>query len=245
MTHRLTRGVTIIVFAAALAGSAWGQVTISTATADTTPFTVSNTDLLQTNLSSATINPVSGYNFFGTNSLGTLTDGNFGATGGNAGTALSSVSFLPATAITFSLDLTASPAGYDISQIRTYTGWDTGRDGQEYTVAYSTASAPATFLTLASVGPYNFGTSGTGNGNMQVTIYDLLAGPLVSNVAALRFTFTSFENGSSAWREIDVIGTAAAIPEPATSACFSALMAGVALLIRCRQLRRHRHVRCG
>lgn len=227
----------IIILAATFAVGASGQVTVTSATSDTTSFVVSNTDLLQTNLTSAAITAGTGFNFFGTNSLGTLTDGNFGATGPVAGVV---VSFAPATAVTFSFDLSASPAGYDLTQIRTYTGWDTGRDGQEYSLEYSTASAPATFLALTTVSPINV-ASGTGNGNLEVTISDLLAGTLVGNVAALRFTFTTFENNSSAWREIDVFGTPATIPEPATSAISLALLSLAALVIRRRLVRDSRH----
>lgn len=238
IANRWAPAAAIIVLAAALAGRASGQVTVTFATDGTTPFAVSNTDLLQTNLTSAAITAGPGFSFFGTNSLGTLTDGSFGATGAVLGPV---VSFQPATAVTFSFDLTASPAGYDLSQVRTYTGWDTGRDGQEYSLEYSITSAPATFLALTTVGPINV-ASGTGNGNAQVTISDLLAGTLVGNVAALRFTFTNFENGASAWREIDVFGTPAAIPEPATSAISLALLAGAALMIRRRQVRHIRRV---
>lgn len=232
--NRLVRGAVIVVLAGALAGSTFGQVTVATASSDTTPFAVSNTDLLQSNLGSAAITAGSGFSFFGSNSLSTLTDGNFGVTG-TSNSSVTSVSFQPATAVTFNLDLTASPAGYDLSQIRTYTGWDTGRDGQAYSLAYSTASAPATFLALATVGPFD-PASVTGNGNLQVTISDLFAGTLVGNVAALRFIFTSFENNASAWREIDVFGTPTAIPEPSTyAALFGSLSLGFVVFRRYRR----------
>ena len=79
--------------------------------------------------------------------LSRLYDGQFGAAGG-----VSSASVLPnQVSITFNLDLLVSPAGYDLSSIRTYAGWDSGRDGQQYTVDYATASDPGTFLPLASV----------------------------------------------------------------------------------------------
>lgn len=228
------------ILAAALAERAFGQVTVTTTTDDTSPFVVSNTDLLQTNLASAAMTAGPGFNFFGTASLSTLTDGNFGATGTDFGTV---VSFQPTTQLTFSFDLTASPAGYDLTQIRTYTGWDTGRDGQEFSLAFSTASAPGTFFVLATIGPVDVAST-TGNGNIRVTIADLVAGTLVGNVAALRFTFTSFENNASAWREFDAFGTPAAIPEPATTALVAvglALMASVAVKRRRQDTRRNRH----
>ncbi|MDI1320188.1 MAG: hypothetical protein PSW75_08350 [bacterium] len=207
-----------------------------TAFTDASTFTVSNTDLLQTSLGSAAMTGT--FYFFGTASLGTLTDGSFGAGGTDS---LTVVSFTVGATVTFNLDLTASAGGYNLSQIRTYTGWDEGRDGQEYTLEYATASAPTTFLSLASVGPFGAGNVGNPGSRIMVTVSDLLAGPLVQNVAAIRFTFTSFENDSAAWREIDVIGTAVPIPEPATSAVSLALIASAALVFRRRQMQRKSH----
>ena len=237
--NRLLRGIIMFLLAAALGERAFGQVTVTPTSDDTFPFVVSSTDLLQTNLASAAITGGPGFSFFGTGLLSTLIDGNFGATGTDFGTV---VSFQPATDLTFSFDLTASPAGYDLSQIQTYTGWDTGRDGQEYSLAYSTASAPGTFIPLASVGPFNVASS-TGNGNLRVTISDLLGGTLVSHVATLRFTFTGFENNASAWREFDVIGTPTAVPEPSTAAMATLgllLLASVAVKRRRQNTRRNR-----
>jgi hypothetical protein len=83
-------------------------------------------------------NDGAGYNV----DLARLYDGQFGAAG-----AVSSASVLPnQVSLTFGFNLTASPAGYNLSTIQTYAGWDSGRDGQQYTVEYSTASAPGTFL---------------------------------------------------------------------------------------------------
>jgi hypothetical protein len=211
-----------------LAPVAPAQVTVTpTAIGDSGAFTVSSTDLLQTNLSAAAITNGS-YSFFGTNSLGTLTDGVFGAGGPDY---LTSVSFGLATAVRFDFDLTASPAGYNLTEIRTYTGWDTGRDGQEFQVDYSVAASPNTFIALATVGPYDV-TSTLSYGRVMVSITDLLGGTLIGNVAALRFTFTAFENGASAWREIDAIGTPASIPEPAHAALLFAVAMVGALVVR-------------
>jgi hypothetical protein len=224
-------GICSAILALALSPVAPAQVTVTpTAIGDSGVFTVSGSDLLQTNLSAAAI--ISGsHSFFGTNSLGTLTDGFFGATGADYAT---SVSFNAATVVQFDFDLTASPAGYNLTEIRTYTGWDTGRDGQEYLLAYSLVGAPGTFYTLATVGPYDVSSS-LSYGRILVSVTDPLEGTLIGNVAALRFTFTTYENNASAWREIDVIGTPASIPEPAHAALLFAVAMVGALVVRRRR----------
>jgi hypothetical protein len=224
-----------VILALALAPGAPAQVTVTpTAIGDSGVFTVSGSDLLQTNLGAASFTTGT-YNFFGTASLATLTDGIFGAAGPDTTFV---VSFAPAAVVRFAFDLTASPTGYDLTEIRTYTGWDDGRDGQGYSLTYSLVSAPTTFLALATVGPYNPSPT-NGNGRVLVAITDLLAGTLIGNVAALEFTFTAFENNSSAWREIDVIGTPVAIPEPAHAVLLFAVVMVSALVVRRRRNEKH------
>lgn len=232
-SKRLRLRIFIALYALSLFQSAPAQVTVTpTSIGDSGTFTVSNTDLLQTNLGTATITAGNGYYFFGTNSLATLTDGAFGAAGGDSTASVSFDAGVVGVVVRFTFDLTASPAGYDLTEIRTYTGWDSGRDGQEYSLAYSVVAAPTTFLALAAVGPYDV-LGAPPAGRILVTITDALAGTIVGNVAALQFTFTSFENNSSAWREIDAIGTPTAIPEPSTYAAFVGVAAlGLAMVRR-------------
>ena len=120
-------------------------------------------NLLSTSLASASrtgaddLTPDDQY-FFGEDNGGSipvvllrLYDGQFGAAGGDP-----SASVLPnQVSLTFNFDLSASAAGYHLTSIRTYAGWDDGRDGQEYTVEYSTAADPAVFLALASVNRFD------------------------------------------------------------------------------------------
>ncbi len=208
------------------------QVSVTQFT-DSATYSVSNSDLLQTNLASASID-VGGFSnaFFG-QTLGRLYDGNFGDPRTDYD---SVVGFSDGTKVVFAFDLSANAQGYDLTKINTYVGWDNGRDGQEYTVEYSLASSPTTFLSLASVP--RFATemgSGFPTRRTSVTIESSVANAvMVANVAALRFNFTDFENGGSGYREFDVLG-AAAVPEPGT---FSA-MAGLATL-GFAQIRRRR-----
>jgi autotransporter-associated beta strand protein len=104
--------------------------------------------------------------------------------------------------LTFTLDTTSNTLGYDLTSIQTFTTHpDGGRDGQDYSVSYSTVSAPATFLPLADVN-YLTGDNGT-PGSGKVSLTNLGA----SNVVAIRFTFDTQENYGSTWAEIDVVGS--------------------------------------
>ena len=100
------------------------------------------TNLLHTCLTSATrtgageLNPGDLYFYRENNGTGynvdlaRLYDGEFGVAG-----AVSSASVLPnQVSLTFAFNLRASAAGYNLTTIRTYAGWDSGRDGQQYTV---------------------------------------------------------------------------------------------------------------
>jgi alpha-L-rhamnosidase len=103
--------------------------------------------------------------------------------------------------------LPSSALGYDLTNITVYGGWsDNGRDQQAYTVYCSSVSAPASFVQLASVG-FNPAIAG---GLQSATRVSLLpaSGFLASNVAALKFDFTSpaSENGYCGYGGIAVFG---------------------------------------
>ena len=186
---------------------------------------VSNTDLLQTNLASVSRTGASGSGdryFFREDGgypvdLSRLTNGSFGELSGSSGASV----FPNQVTLTFVLRL-----GSTITSIRTFAGWgDTGRDGQAYTVQYSAVSDPTNFITLAAITRYDpqesefpAGPYGRDKTNPS-TMVELTSssGPLAVNVAAIRFVFGSydtntnaFENGGSAYREIDVIGSTGA-----------------------------------
>ena len=104
--------------------------------------------------------------------------------------------------LTFNLNTTTNTAGYNLASIVTFTNHpDGGRDGQSYSVSYSSVSAPTTFIPITSVN-YLMGDNGT-PGSGKVTITNIGA----SNVAAVRFTFNTQENWGSTWAEIDITGT--------------------------------------
>jgi hypothetical protein len=83
--------------------------------------------------------------------LARLYDGQFGTAGGYvAFTVMPNV-----VSLTFDLNLATRPTGYDIASIKTYASWDSGRDGQAYTVQYSTATNPTQFSLLATVSRFD------------------------------------------------------------------------------------------
>ena len=85
-----------------------------------------------------------------------------------------------------------SETGWNLTDIVTYTLWhDYGRDGQFYNLSYSTLSAPATFLPLASVA-YNPAVpeNGTASGNRIAIAPATGQSLLASNVYAVKFDFT-------------------------------------------------------
>lgn len=125
--------------------------------------------------------------------------------------------------IQFDLD-----APYDIAAIRTYASWDSGRDGQQYTVSYATALSPSTYTTLVAISrfdvtdfplreEYDWETGEpimVPDEDFATTLVQLTAasGVLAQQVVSLRFVFSGFENGGTAYREFQV----AAVPEPST-----------------------------
>ena len=107
--------------------------------------------------------------------------------------------------------LPASTYGYNITNITVDSGWqDNGRDEQAYTVSFSTALNPTAFTVLTAV---NFNPpvpNQTPSAN-QVMLSDSAGGLIASNVAAIKFDFTTpaSENGYVGYGAITVQGTAA------------------------------------
>jgi hypothetical protein len=183
--------------------------------------------------------------------LGRLYDGQFGGKDSIIDAVLPNE-----VSLTFNLELGASPTGYNLTRILTYAYWDASRDGQQYTVEYSTASAPGSWMPLASANRFDntnfpimreqeiYDEDGNGTGtyelvpdyNQSATRVELQSdsGLLAENVGALRFNFTGIESGGTAYREFVVEG--ASIPEPTTAFATLGFLAS-RLLIRRRTSR--------
>src|SRR5450756_1851932 len=101
----------------------------------------------------------------------------------------------------------SSAGGYSLTNITVYGGWkDAGRDQQAYTVYYSKLPAPSTFLLLGTV---NYNPADAANvPSATRAILAPAAGVLASNVAAVKFDFTSpaSENGYCGYAQISLFG---------------------------------------
>ena len=194
-----------------------------------------STDLLQTNLASVVATGIGGTvgaldlsptalepllrNGTATNASGYLT-GSTTATGGVNG-----------AVITYTLDTALNSSGYRIDQVDIFHGWrDDGRDDiTSFNLAYSTVLAPGVFIDVVvggGSGDYaaDFGRTSVVPGLGSTFVAD--------NVAALRFTFNGFQNGSGGLSEIDVIGRASPVPEPASMGLMLLSIGGLAMRSR-------------
>ncbi|HUA69402.1 MAG TPA: immunoglobulin domain-containing protein, partial [Candidatus Saccharimonadales bacterium] len=122
--------------------------------------------------------------------------------------------------------LPANANGYDITNIVTYSGWqDGGRDGQYYTVSYSTVAAPTTFVPIGTV--YYLPSVPSQPSLNRVSISTGSGAPLGSGVQNIKFDFagptgaSSFNNGWQGYDEIIVQGTNTAAPPPPPSPILS------------------------
>jgi len=152
----------------------------------------------------------------GGNAAGTsvLTDGGFGdgtypasfaACGAGAGT-------------TLIYTLTNSPNGSDITNIVTYSGWpNNGRDGQYYTISYSTVNQPTTYIPMTTVFYLPEGVPNAPANRVAIATSTGVA--LAKNVSNVKFDFasppgaSSFNNAWQGYSEIIVQGTNSAPPK--------------------------------
>jgi len=147
------------------------------------------------------------FNDEGCPGVSVLTDGNVGLFyGGNSTLATGGTS--AGTSVTYSLG--SNPTGYELIETVGYAGWaDSGRDGQGYTIAYSTVSAPTTFVNLITTS-YNPSVPGSTPSADRISVYSATGGAMAHNVAAVKFTFLNVENGYSGYAELQVFGTPSA-----------------------------------
>ena len=163
--------------------------------------------------------------------LPALTDGSFGVIDRGATTAARNIRFAvggsgAGTSVTYTL-----PTPSNITSIEGIGGWqDNGRDQQAYSLEYSTAAAPATFIPIGSV---NFNPTGTAGNPVAVRVrFTDDAGNLASNVSNFRVNFTQgVENTYTGYAEFDVFGTP--VPEPTALGLLAA--GAVGLLARRRR----------
>jgi hypothetical protein len=229
MKKILTSAISLLL----LIASSRATVSVSYTDRANVGFEVSNSDLLQTNLSATSPFPNAGaFQLYGVLGVPELNNGIFGALGGpgdqhvyQSATAGSGGGFQPAgQSILYTLDGGNLGQGYDLIGISTYAGWDAFRGGQSYTVAYSTVFNVSTFIDIATVYDDFHG----GETEAKITSN---GSPLATNVSTIRFTFNGgLDQGFAGYRELDVFGSSTSVPEP-TSALLM-ITGTIALLAR-------------
>ncbi len=143
-------------------------------------------DLLQTSLSST--------NWPSNNAINNGSTGSF-----NEDSVTNPASATSEGTYDFNLDLSASPGGYAISQINSFSGWMDDRAGQRYTVFFS-------FVGDSSFTEIGTTVDVTASGDSLVTNLFRANGDFLGcGVDVVRFVVEA--NGlTNVWREIDVIG---------------------------------------
>lgn len=175
-------------------------------------FVVSGSDLLTGLAADVTGTALTGPEGTSNNSA-ILTNAAFGAAGVINGA--ENVAISNNTILTFALDTAASPTGYDISSIETFSGWqDAGRTNQNYTIRYATVDNPGVYITLTTVSFVANAASG------KATISPSGGSILATRVGEVQFDFGAQQNGHVGYRELDVFGAPSALPSSLTATTF-------------------------
>ena len=178
-------------------------------------------------------------------SIAVLKDGSLGSSGGPKSDQAALSSSNPWT-LTIALNNAISLGGYTISGINLISGWNSDDVNMNYTVSYSTVSDPGTFTSLGTYKADSTLVTTNVDAYKAITLKSALtadSGVLAADVASIRFVFnteaatsvgTSHGLGSTAYREIEVIGVQS-VPEPST---WAMLVGGMGMLAFGQQMRR-------
>ncbi len=133
---------------------------------------------------------------------------------GTAGDKTASCSPNNATNVVFALDISVNTKGYTITQFDAYGAWpDSGRDNLNFTLEYSTVTAPTTFLPIATIAN---ATPNPGNNSTHTRLTEDSTGILATGVHSLRMSFAGQENTWVGYREFIALGTAVPLVDPLT-----------------------------
>ena len=155
-----------------------------------------------------------------TNNPAVLTDGLFGPADPTNTSPTTVAGIQSGTVITIPLAIPSNISGID-----TYTAWhDTGRDGQNYTVYYSTDGGTSyTALDTVAYAP--------SQNDAEVALTSS-TGLLASGITDIQFNFENVQNNGVGYSEIAIYG--AAVPEPSVLVLLAIGGAGLLLLGRRR-----------
>ncbi len=229
-----------VVGASASASTAAVVDTTNVSTSSETAFdgAISATDLINAGQATLATTANSNGGSFGFSTAG-INNGSAGANGANSaffytGNSAANGGF-PETS-TFGLNTTLSPLGYTITNVNVFAGYSgqAGLGNQVFQLLYSTAAAPATFVSL---GTFTYTPDATAGVESTEQLLSSSSGPIATGVAAVQFVFqdptavqaiTGGGNAGTVIREADVIGTpTTAVPEPASAALAGAAAAGL------------------
>jgi len=186
---------------------------------------IATDDLLQTSLSSVSVSESGeAYN----SSVTALYNGSYGTNDVTDGD--SSLSPNALTTVVFQLKTTDanSKNGYDVSKITCLSGYGADRTCQAYDV-YVAKDINSTYNLLYSVSSSLANNTQASDTDVLVTAAGSSGGVIASNVGAIKIVFQDpvADNYVTVYRELDVIGTASAIPEPNTLALVAAGLIGL------------------
>jgi len=206
---------------------AGGPTVTITSTSSTGVFPVANDDLIE-GLLPTIVGGIEDRESLNSDTSGAaLTNGTFGPAGLTAAPGPNPELTIVDNNLELTYDL-SDPA--DISDINVYSGWrDGGRVDQDYEVLYATSSVPV-FQSLTTVSVDHTAGDPPGLGVF-------IAADGLTDVTAIRFVFTGVQNGYVGYKEIDVIGPAAVVPEPGTFVLAALGLVGLAFFGRRRRQR--------
>lgn len=143
------------------------------------------------------------------------------------------------TNTTYNLDVSVNTFGYDIEDVRVFTGWDSNRAQAGYDIYYSVVGSAAFTLLGTVLSPADQGANNSSaDWSFLTRTYDDQGGTIagLTGVDAIQFQwdFTDNVNGGTRGpviREIDVLGSST-IPEPATLGLITAFGGGILFIRR-------------
>ena len=110
--------------------------------------------------------------------------------------------------VTFRLDTSHHPSGYDITKIATFAGHSDSRASQNYKVSVAFVSDPSKFVVLVEAAAVD-----CGGGSSEIVLQNphgkvLADGSTVKavGVSAVRFDFLNGPLGFNVYREIEILG---------------------------------------